>query len=137
MSNSLQPHELQHARPPCPSPTPRVHSNSCPTRQCCHPPISSSVIPFSSCPQSLPAICQICLNYNPTTTVFGLVCEILNFMVHFAFPGEKFHIPSHMKIGESQKPSMRGSSFYLTQNYDMHVRHRLRGLFSLGLKKLA
>ena len=55
MSNSLQPHELQHARPPCPSPTPRVYSNSCPSSQWCHPAISSSVVPFSSCPQSLPA----------------------------------------------------------------------------------
>ena len=47
--------ELQHARPPCPSPTPRVHSNSCPSSWLCHPAISPSVVPFSSCPQSLPA----------------------------------------------------------------------------------
>ena len=53
--HSLPPHELQHARPPCPSPTPRVYSNSCPLNRWCHPNISSSVIPFSSCPQSLPA----------------------------------------------------------------------------------
>ena len=52
VSNSLQPYELQHARPPCPSPTPRVYSNSCPLSQWCHPTISSSVVPFSSCPQS-------------------------------------------------------------------------------------
>ena len=55
MSDSLRPHELQHARPPCPSPTPRVHSDSHPSSQWCHPAISSSVVPFSSCPQSLPA----------------------------------------------------------------------------------
>ena len=55
MSNSLRPHESQHARPPCPSPTPGVHSDSHPSSQWCHPAISSSVIPFSSCPQSLPA----------------------------------------------------------------------------------
>jgi len=55
MSDSLRPHELQHARPPCPSPTPRVHSNSCASSRWCHPAISSSVVPFSSCPQSLPA----------------------------------------------------------------------------------
>ena len=54
MSNSLRPHELQHTRPPCPS-TPGVHSNSCPLSWWCHPAISSSVVPFSSCPQSLPA----------------------------------------------------------------------------------
>ena len=55
MSDSLRPHELQHARPPCPSPTPGVHSDSHPSSQWCHPAISSSVVPFSSCPQSLPA----------------------------------------------------------------------------------
>ena len=54
-SNSLQPHELQQARPPCPSPTPGVHPDSRPSGQWCHPAISSSIIPFSSCPQSLPA----------------------------------------------------------------------------------
>ena len=55
MSDSLRPHESQHARPPCPSPTPRVHSDSRPSSQWCHPAISSSVVPFSSCPQPLPA----------------------------------------------------------------------------------
>ena len=55
MSYSLRPHEPQHARPPCPSPTPRVHSDSHPSSPWCHPAISSSVVPFSSCPQSLPA----------------------------------------------------------------------------------
>ena len=55
MSDSLRPHQSQHARPPCPSPTPRVYSNSCPLSRWCYPAISSSVIPFSSCPQSLPA----------------------------------------------------------------------------------
>ena len=55
VSDCLQPNELQHARPPCPSPTPRAHSNSCPSIRGCHPAISSSVVPFSSCPQSLPA----------------------------------------------------------------------------------
>ena len=55
VSDSLWPHESQHTRPPCPSPTPRVYSNSCPSSRWCHPAISSSVVPFSSCPQSLPA----------------------------------------------------------------------------------
>ena len=53
-SNSLQPHESQHARPPYPSPAPGVHSDSRPSSQWCHPAVSSSVVPFSSCPQSLP-----------------------------------------------------------------------------------
>ena len=55
VSDSLRPHESQHARPPSPSPTPRVHPNPCPLSQWCHPAISFSVVPFSSCPQSFPA----------------------------------------------------------------------------------
>ena len=55
VSDSLQPHKPQHPRPPCPSPTPRVYSNSCPSSQWCHPTISSSVVTFSSCLQSFPA----------------------------------------------------------------------------------
>ena len=55
VSDSLRPHEWQHTRPPCPSPTPGVHPNSCASSWWCHPAISSSVVPFSSCPQSLPA----------------------------------------------------------------------------------
>ena len=56
MSNPLRPHELQDARPPCPSPTPGVHPSLCPLSRQCHPTISSSVVPFSSCPQSFPSI---------------------------------------------------------------------------------
>ena len=64
ISDSLWPHEPQHARPPCPSQTPGVYSNSCPSSRWCHPAISSSVVPFSSCRQSLPAsrffsMCQL------------------------------------------------------------------------------
>ena len=55
VSDSLQPHELQHARPPCPSPTAGVYPNPCPLSRWCHPTVSSSVIPLSSCPQSFPA----------------------------------------------------------------------------------
>ena len=55
MSDSLRPHELQHTRPPCPSPSQGIHSNSRSSSRWCHPAISSSVVPFSSCPQSLPA----------------------------------------------------------------------------------
>ena len=66
MSNSLQPHESQHARPHCPPPIPRVHSDSCPSRQWSHPAISSSVVPFSSCPQSLPAS-----GYFPMSQLFA------------------------------------------------------------------
>ena len=55
VSDSLRPHDLQHARPPCPSPTPEAYPNSCPSSRWCHPAISSPVVPFSSCPQSFPA----------------------------------------------------------------------------------
>ena len=55
VSDSLRPHESQYTRPPCPSPTPRVYSNPCPSSWWCHPTISSSVVPFSSCPQFIPA----------------------------------------------------------------------------------
>ena len=55
VSNFLRPHELQHTKPPCPSPTPWVHPNPCPLSRRCHPTISSFVVPFSSCPQSFPA----------------------------------------------------------------------------------
>ena len=54
VSDSLQPHEPQHTRPPCPSQTPGIYPNSCPLSRWCHPTISSSVVPFSSCPQSFP-----------------------------------------------------------------------------------
>ena len=67
VSDSLRPHEPQHARPPCPSPTPGVYSNSGPSSRCCHPAISSSVVPFSSCPQSLPA-----LGSFPVSQLFAL-----------------------------------------------------------------
>ena len=72
VSNSLRPHESQHARPPCPSPTPGVHSHSCPSSQWCHPGISSSVIPLSSCPQSLPA-----LEFFPVSQLFAWGGQIL------------------------------------------------------------
>ena len=64
--DSLRPHESQHAKPPCPSPTPRVHSNSRPLSWWCHPTISSCVVPFSSCPQSLPAS-----EYFPMSQLFA------------------------------------------------------------------
>ena len=74
MCNSLRPHGLQHARLPCPSPTPGAYSNSCPLSRWCHPTISSSVVPFSSCPQSFPAsrsfpISQLFVSGSPSIGV--------------------------------------------------------------------
>ena len=62
VSDYLRPHESQHNRPPCPSPTPRAYSNSCPLRWWCHPAISSSLVPFSSCLQYLPASGSLPMN---------------------------------------------------------------------------
>ena len=66
VSDPLWPHELQHTRPPCPSSTPGIYQNSCPSSRWCHPAISSSVVPFSSCPQSLPAS-----GYFPMSQLFA------------------------------------------------------------------
>ena len=74
------PHELQHARPPCPSPTPGGHSNSRPLSQWCHPAISSSVVPFSSCPESLPA--SVRFGHYPISSHFTLIDVILRFFVN-------------------------------------------------------
>ena len=75
VSNSLQPHELQYARPPCPSPTRGVYSDSCPSSQWCHPDISSPVVPFSSCPQSVPASASFPMSQLFTWAgVSALVC---------------------------------------------------------------
>ena len=79
VSYSLQPHELQHARTPCPSPTPGVHSDSSPSSPWCHPDISFSVIPFFSCPQSLPAsesfpMSQLCMRWpKPWSFSFSII----------------------------------------------------------------
>ena len=80
VSDSLRPHESQHTRPPCPSPTPGVHSDSCPSSQWCHPAISSSVVPFSSCPQSLPASESF-----PVSQLFALSISIPRFCLDISF----------------------------------------------------
>ena len=76
VSDTLRPHESQHTRPPCPSPTPGVHSDSRPSSQWCHPAISSSVVPFSSCPQSLPASESF-----PMSQLFAWGGQILEFQL--------------------------------------------------------
>ena len=78
VSDSLRPHELQHARPPCPSPTPGVHSDSCPLSQWCHPAISSSVVPFSSCPQSLPVLMSQLLAWCGQSTGVSALASVLS-----------------------------------------------------------
>ena len=78
MSNSLRPHGLQHTRLPCPSPTPRAYSNSCPLSQWCHPLISSSVVPFTSCLESFPASGSFPISwvFNPMDRWLAKVLEL-------------------------------------------------------------
>ena len=90
MSDSLRPRESQHARPPCPSPTPGVHSNSCPSSQWCHPATSSSVVPFSSCPKSLPAsesfpMSQLFAWGGQSTGVSALASVLPNYLRKYFF----------------------------------------------------
>ena len=87
MSNSLQPHGLQHASLPCPSSFPRIHSNSCPLSQWCHPSISSSVIPFSSCPQSFPASGSFRFSISPSNEYSGLISFRINWFDLLAVQG--------------------------------------------------
>ena len=76
MSDSLRPQESQYAKPPCPSPTPRVYSNSCPSSQWCHPTISSSIVPFFSRPQSFPASGSFQMSQ-----LFASVAKVLEFQL--------------------------------------------------------
>ena len=85
MSDSLRPHKSQHARPPCLSPTPGVHSDSRPSSQWCHPAVSSSVIPFSSCPQSLPASQSF-----PMSQLFSWGGQSTNLILIVIFPSSSY-----------------------------------------------
>ena len=77
MSDSLRPHGLKHASPPCPSPTPRVYSDSCPWSRWYHPPISSSVVPFSSCLQSFPASGSFQMSHSCSHDLTLATCFLL------------------------------------------------------------
>ena len=101
VSDSLQPHESQHTRPPCPSPTPGVHSKSCPSSQWCHPAISYSVIPFSSCPQSLPAS-----EFFPMSQLFawGGKSTGVSALASFILKKSQGWSPSEWKVGSPCSP---------------------------------
>ena len=130
MSNSLWPHESQHARPPCPSATPRVHSNSRPLSRWCRPAILSSVIPFSSCPQYLPVsgsfpVSQLSirwpnywsLNYwsfsiSPSNEHPGLVFFRMDWL---DFPAVQGTLKSLLQHHSSKASMLRHSAFFTVQ----------------------
>ena len=126
VSDSLRPHELRHVRPPCSSPTPGVHSNSHPSSKWCHPAISSSVIPFSSCPQSLPAsrsfpMSQLCMrrtkywsfsfsispsNEHPGLVSFRMDCLDLLAVQGTHQPGPQFKNINSLALSSLHNPTL-------------------------------
>ena len=127
VSDSLRPHELQHARPPCLSPSPRVHSDSHPSSQWCHPAISSSVIPFSSFPQSLPASVfsnestlrmrwpkywSFSLSISPSNEHPGLVSFRMDWLDLLAVQGT---FKSLLQHHSSKASILRCSAFFIVQ----------------------
>ena len=127
VSDSLRLHESQHARPPCPSPTPGIYLNSCPLSQWCHPAISSSVVPFSSCPQSLPVsgsfpMSQLFLSggqsiglsfsSSPSNEHPGLISFRMNWMDLLAVQGT---LKSLLQHHSSKASILRCSAFFTVQ----------------------
>ena len=127
MSDSLRPRELQHARPPCPSPTPGVHINPCPSSRWCHPTNSSSVVPFSSCPQSFPAsgsfqmsvlhmrwpkYWSFSFNISPSSEHPGLISFRMDWLELLAVQGTLKSLLQHHR---SEASILRGSAFFLVQ----------------------
>ena len=134
MSDSLRPHELQHARPPCPSPTPRVHPNPHPLSWGCHPIISSTVVPFSSCPQSFPAsgsfqVSQLfasggqsigvsfSFSISPSNEHPGLISFRMDWLDLLAVQGTLKNLLQH----RSSKASIRCSAFFIVQLSHPHM----------------
>ena len=124
MSDSLRPHGSQHARPPCPAPTPRVHSDSHALSQWCHPAISSSVVHFSSCPQSLPAsesfpMSQLCVRWpkywsfsfsiSPSIEYPGLISFRMGWLDLLAVQGT---LKSPLQRHSSKASILRHSAFF-------------------------
>ena len=127
VSYTLQPHELQHARPPCPSPTPRVYSNSCLSCRWCHPTISSSVVPFSSCLQSFPAsgsfqMSVLCIRWpknwsfsfsiRPSSEYSGLISFRMDWLDLLTVQGT---LKSLLQHHSSKASILQRSSFFIVQ----------------------
>ena len=127
MSDSLQPNGLQHARIPCPSPTPGAYSNSCPSSQWCHPTISSSVIPFSSCLQSFPAsgsfqwvssshqvatVWSFSFSVSPSNEYSGLISFRMDWLDLLAVQGT---LKSLLQHHSSKASILQHSAFFIVQ----------------------
>ena len=117
-SNSLRPHEPQCTRPPCPSPTPRVQPNPCPSSRWCHPTISSSVVPFSSCPQSFPAS-------GSFPTLYGKQLKIRD--------GIHFHLQIHH--GDKHQATYSKCSIINFQYWLIKGHSRMKAYSFLGARK--
>ena len=132
VSDSLRPHGLQHARPPCPSPTPKVYSNSCPLSRWCHPTISSSVVPFSSCLQSpsiqvfssesvlqirWPKYWSFSFNISPFNGYSGLISFRMDWLDLLAVPG----ISRVFSNSTVQKHQFFGAQLSLRTNSHIHT----------------
>ena len=133
MSNSLWPDGLQHTRPPCPSPSPRVCSNSCPLSQWCHPSTSSSVIPFSSCLQSFPAtgsflrvssllqvvkVLELQLQHHSFHKYSGLISLRINLFDLLAVQGT---LKSLLQYHSSKASILSCSAFFMVQLSHPHI----------------
>ena len=121
MSDSLWPHVLQHTRPPCPSPTPGTCSNSCPSSQWCHPTISSSAVPFSSCLQSFPAsgsrirwpkYWSFSFSISPSSEYSGLISFRINW---FDLPADQGTFKSLLQHHNSKASILQHSVFFIVQ----------------------
>ena len=132
VSDSLRPHESQHARPPCPSPAPGAHSDSRPSSHRCHPAISSSVVPFSSCSQSLPAsesfpmsqlsasggqILEFQLQHSPSIEHPGLISFRMDWLDLLAVQGTLKSLLQH----HSSKASILRCSAFFTVQFHIHT----------------
>ena len=124
VSDSLRPHEPQHARPPCPSPIPGVHSDSCPLSQWCHPAISSSVVPFSSCPPSIkvfsnestlrmrcPKYWSFSFSITPSKEIPGLISFRMDWLDLLAVQGT---FKSLLQHHSSKTSILQHSAFFLS-----------------------
>ena len=130
VSDSLQPQGLQHARPPCPSPTPRVYSDSCPLSQWCHPTISSSVVPFSSHLQSFPASNESVLrvwwpkywsfsfNISPSNEYSGLISFRMDWLDLLVVQGP---LKSLLQHPSSKGSILQHSAFFIVQLSHPHM----------------